>query len=192
MQAEFLQNHPYPKPHRIWLNVKMWDQSEMIEERVGWRRFKLLAMIMPRTVVQLCQLIVNKVRGDDDCLTVTTFGWWCSWITTPATINYRPTTKGTPLLKKYFFPRTLPKLPLPHPPNSGNLVLFFWMLKTLCVHTSYLSFFPTYIILGSIFSTQKRVNRDITDFAKNRVNCHKTDFTAKNIARIANAVQCHN
>ena len=38
---------------------------------------KLLAMIIAPTVVQLCQSTVNKVKGDDDSLTVTTFGWWC-------------------------------------------------------------------------------------------------------------------
>ena len=48
-------------------------------------------------------------------------------------------------------------------------------------------FFSTY----TIFSTQKRVNRDKTDYAKNSVNCHKTDFTTKNRVNFRFLHICH-
>ena len=48
-------------------------------------------------------------------------------------------------------------------------------------------FFSTY----TIFSTQKRVNRDKTDYAKNSVNCHKTDFTTKNRENFRFLYICH-
>ena len=41
---------------------------------VSHLELKLLAMIIARTVVQSCQSTVNKVKGYDDSLTVTTFG----------------------------------------------------------------------------------------------------------------------
>ena len=101
----FLQNHPHPlhKPQQIGSNVKMLQQrgradgndvrcGVIAKGKARWRRVgftlelqKLLAMIIAPTVVQLCQSTVNKVKGDDDSLTVTTFGWWCRSITTPAT-----------------------------------------------------------------------------------------------------------
>ena len=40
-------------------------------------------------------------------------------------------------------------------------------------------FSPPIQFSPQFFSTQKRVNRNKTDYAKNSVNCHKTDFTTK-------------
>ena len=40
-------------------------------------------------------------------------------------------------------------------------------------------FSPPIQFLAQFLSTQKRVNRDKTDYGKNSVNCHKTDFTNK-------------
>ena len=89
-KLKFLQNHPHPlhKPQQIVSNVKMFPQMDMTSDAVSLLKErqddvgsgshlkqKLLAMIIAPTVVQLCQSTVNKVKGDDDSLTVTTFGW---------------------------------------------------------------------------------------------------------------------
>ena len=52
-------------------------------------------------------------------------------------------------------------------------------------------FFSTYTIFGSIFSMQKRLNHDKTDYAENSVNCHKTDFTTKNRENFRFLHICH-
>ena len=76
------------KPQQIVLNVKMLQQigradgdyvigAGKAKDDVGpslHLELKLLAMIIARTVVQSCQSTVNKVKGYDDSLTVTTFG----------------------------------------------------------------------------------------------------------------------
>ena len=52
-------------------------------------------------------------------------------------------------------------------------------------------FSPPIQFLAQFFSTQKRVNRDKTDYAKNSVNCHKTDFTTKNRVNFRFLHICH-
>ena len=52
-------------------------------------------------------------------------------------------------------------------------------------------FSPPIQFLAQFFSTQKRVNRDKTDYAKNSVNCHKTDFTTKNRVNFRFLNICH-
>ena len=52
-------------------------------------------------------------------------------------------------------------------------------------------FSPRAQFLAQFFSTQKRVNRAKTNFAKNSVNRHKTDFTTKNRVNFRFLHICH-
>ena len=77
-------------------------------------------------------------------------------------------------------------------------VLRWPSLCLLCFHTfrctAYLIFVifsPPIQFLAQFLSTQKRVNRDKTDYTKNSVNCHKTDFTTKNRINFRFLHICH-
>ena len=64
-----------------------------------------------------------------------------------------------------------------------------WLLQWS--YLIFVIFSPPIQFWAQFFSMQKGINHDTTDFAKNSVNRHKTDFTAKNRVNFIFIHICH-
>ena len=62
--------------------------------------------------------------------------------------------------------------------NYNNFTITIFRVNP-CPYLIFVIFSPPIQFSAQFFSTQKRVNHNKTDYAKNSVNCHKTDFTTK-------------